>query len=170
MLTISRTRLLTGAAALALTTSLGATPGLTQETDSATMNVSASVAQECTVASNGDLVFGIVDLDNLASETADATFTVNCTLAGSVDIDISRGNTGSLPRRMWLDGNDVNTWISYDLFEGAGGATWDSTVSKSVGSGDTTFNVHGALTGTTSSELVVGDYSDTVTITVTFNG
>lgn len=84
MFTIPRTRLLAGAATLALTASLGATPGLAQETAIGTMQVTASVDQSCEVTSDGPINFPAPTSGG--SSVGASAFTVNCTADDTVQV------------------------------------------------------------------------------------
>lgn len=163
MLTISRTRLLAGAATLALTASLGVTPGLAQET--ATMDVTATVAESCTVTVDGALSFGSIDRGQ--DGNASSSFTVDCASGGSVNIEVGQGGNhdGSF-RHMAIAG--TTNLLKYDLTNPELGQWALHTVNLT---GDpTTFVVDGFISAADTTSAAVGDYSDQVEITLTFNG
>jgi len=164
MRTITRPRLLTGAAALALTAALGASPGHAGS-DSGTMNVSASVAQSCTMGTVGDLDFGQFTPGNEVNTST--TFVVNCDFGGSVDIEVGPGTHGSVPRK--ITNTTDGTKITYTLFQEDESTVWgDNVETRTVTAGDNPFDIFGNINSSNSGTATVGTYSDEVTITVTF--
>lgn len=165
MSTISRTRLLAGAATLALTASLGAASGLAQQTNSDSMLVTAEVNQSCTVTSAGDLAFGPIDPGG-DTATANSTFTVDCDFPGDVSVVVGNGenHNGTFRQMESLEGN----FLRYQLFDSTG-AQWNGSKPVTIDSTLTsTFTVDGAIGSSLSSGTPVGEYSDQVSIDVTF--
>lgn len=167
MFSISRTRLLAGAATLALTATLGATPGIAQET--ATMDVSATVAQDCSLTVQGPLAFG--DIVPGDEGSASSSFTVDCASGGEVNIEISDGghHDGSNRRMITETTAGDDAFLPY-LLNDADSVAWNGPRTESVGVDAIQFVVNGIVSGSDTGGAALGEYTDQVTISLTFNG
>ena len=137
-----------------------------------TFGVSASVSDSCEVSASA-LDFGTINV--MADTNTDATTTIDvtCSNGTSYDIGLDAGTaTGaSVTTRQMTDGGS-NT-LNYSLYSESSHTTnWGDTVDtdtvSDTGSGSAqTHTVYGRVpSGQTSA--VVGSYSDTITVTVTY--
>lgn len=126
----------------------------------------------CTVSSSG-VAFG--SFSPLTDSTVDATgtITVNCDISVTYTLALSTGGSGGYaPRRMASGGNTME----YNLFRNAtfseiwgdsnGNNTY--TVDGLVLLGNRNHTVYGRIPLSTQRTVMVGSYSDSITITVTF--
>lgn len=129
---------------------------------------SATVPASCVITLASDLTFGSVP--GLITSNNDQTTSFNFTCTGRTPWSVGLGNglnpTGST-RRM-RQGATAN-YVQYELYTDSGRSTrWDTTnVVTGTGSGSSqTLTIHGrVLSG---QAAPAGDYSDTVTITITY--
>ncbi|MGR8979207.1 MAG: Csu type fimbrial protein [Gammaproteobacteria bacterium] len=132
----------------------------------------ASALLLCTVSATG-LSFG--SFSPLTGSTVDstATITVFCDALANYTLTLSPGGSGTYtPRRMASGGNT----LEYNLYRDAGrnqiwgnGTGGTYTVSGSIfllGSNDHT--VYGRIPLSTQRNAMVGSYSDSITVTVTY--
>jgi spore coat protein U-like protein len=137
----------------------------------ATLEVSATVANACTVES-GSLDFGAYHAGPQApSLEGSGGFNVQCTSPASVDIKLDGGlneGAGGDARAMKGPGN---SYLNYALFEGASpfAFPWDPglEIAYPVNSGANEVVVNGVIAAGQTAQA--GEYSDTVQITMTFN-
>lgn len=155
-----------GALAMAtnpLLAALGTSPQTT------TLPITASIAARCTVSAAG-VAFG--NYDPTANSDQNGSITIQCTKGTAATISLDEGLFGA-GRQMTRTAAPLDT-LTYELYSDAvGGTVWGS------GSGGATV-AYNATTSTASTLTVfgriplgqnganVGDYSDTVTVTVTF--
>ena len=137
----------------------------------ATLEVSATVANACTVES-GSLDFGAYQAGPQApSLEGSGVFNVQCTSPASVEIKLDGGlneAAGGEARAMKGPGND--NYLNYALFEGSQfSLPWDPGVGilYTVDSGANEFVVDGVIDEGQTAQA--GGYSDTVQIIMTFN-
>ena len=165
----------------------GTGAALAQSTDTATFNVTITIAESCDIHTDAptDIDFGLVTRSGTpTSIEPTGVLTVNCSLGtpyqigldgGSHYDDASAGGDTDVPaaggRRMNLDTN----YVPYDLFQQIGGASfWGNTVGSDTPTGtpgtgsDQTYTVYARLRGTDATNVPAGTYADTVTATVTF--
>jgi spore coat protein U-like protein len=164
---------LSAAAALCV---LAATQGAQAQT---TLGVSASIGSTC-IVTTANMAFGVYDPTSPTdlNATTPGQVQLACTTGAVPKIDISNGSNFSTTRRMSSGGN----FLGYNVFQptstaaGAGcpavgaGTAWIAgtpfTVTAAPSTGSRTYNVCGRITSGQSSP--VGNYSDTLTATITF--
>jgi spore coat protein U-like protein len=145
-----------------------------------TLNVSASIAQNCVVTSSANMAFGAYDpiTANLTAPLdQSAQFTVTCTNgAQSITMDMgASGNAGhcSATTRCMKNGSH---YLDYELYQDNGYSTvWSSgagTESLSPANWGNahpdTVTVYGQIPGAQDAYVSSGNYSDTITTTVNF--
>jgi len=170
-------------ALLATTTLAGAGAGMdaTAGSTAQTLSVTASVAANCAFTTNA-VAFGPYDpvvTNATAALTATGSLSVTCTTGDAITIDLDQGGngTGTLTapvRRM----SSAGSYLAYSLFwpsaAGAGGTAtttlWGTGGGTSFGYTATgiaqTINVFGSIAG--GQNVAVGNYSDTVNVTVNY--
>lgn len=141
-------------------------------TTSTSFGVSASVSDSCSVSASA-LDFGTIDV--MANIDTDATTTIDVTCSSSTDynigLDAGTATGASVTTRQMTDAS--SNALNYSLYSESGRTTnWGDTVGTDTvadtGSGSAqTHTVYGRVpSGQTSA--VVGSYSDTITVTVTY--
>ncbi len=140
------------------------------EVSAATLEVTATVPNACTVNS-GALEFGEYQAGPSAPQVqGSGTFTVDCSSSASVEIKLNGGlheGAGTNTRAMKGSGDD---FLDYGLFQAPGFSTgWAPGVGVpfSLISGSNIITVNGIIDE--SQTVPGGAYSDTVEITLTFN-
>ena len=135
--------------------------------------LSKASADHCTVSATS-VAFG--SFNTLTDSTVDSTgtITVTCNKAIPYNIALSPGNSGTYsPRSMTNGGNQ----LAYNLYSDAGysqvwgnGTGGSSTVSGSIPSRQdfTDHTVYGRIPLSTQRSAVVGSYSDSIIVTVTY--
>ena len=141
-------------------------------TKTATINVSATVVDNCTIGA-GALNLGTFDgTNNLASTS---TITVRCSSGTDYTVDLSTGSSGSYANRTLTSGSNS---LIYNLYTAGDYATiWGngqnstgraSDVGEGMGTA-ITHTVHGRLLASQNQGAIdAGDYSDTITATITY--
>lgn len=135
----------------------------------------ASVLPACRALAVGAMSFGSYNLTTVDT-VASATFTVQCSDSASISVALDRGVSAgsSINSRRMSDGRG-NT-LSYQLYTAAdrlsiwGDGSAGNTTVTALGRGlDSTllFTVYGVIPAGQSS-VVPGQYSDTITITLTY--
>jgi spore coat protein U-like protein len=142
-------------------------------TASASLNVSASVANNCTI-STAALAFGVYDpLVANASANLDATGTVTiaCTKGATSTIALNLGSNASGTTRRMTDGS--SNFLTYEMYQDSSHSTvWGSsgtalfTPPAAPSKTARNFTVYGRIPG--SQDIPAGTYADTVTATVNF--
>jgi spore coat protein U-like protein len=127
----------------------------------------------CTVSSSG-LSFG--SFNPLIANTADSTgtITVSCLLLASYSIALSPGSSGTYTSRHMANGSNH---LEYNLYRDAGysqiwgnGTGGSYTVNDSILIiGAKNHTVYGRIPLSTQRGAMVGSYSDSITVTVTYN-
>ena len=127
----------------------------------------------CTVSST-NLAFGSFSPLTDSAVDSTATITVTCNKSIPYTIGLSPGSSGTYsPRRMTNGGNQ----LAYNLYSDAGysqvwgnGTGGSSTVSGTIPLrfDSTDHTVYGRIPLSTQRSAVVGSYSDSITVTVTF--
>lgn len=141
-----------------------------------TFQVTAAVAKSCRVTAT-DLAFGTYDPVATADTTATGTVTVKCTKNTTADVALSLGANGlaaggtcASPVRQMANGTERLTYAIYQ--DGAGtdwgcDATNDQAVTADVGpSAPEVLTTYGVIPA--GQDAPVGNYADTVSVTVTF--
>ncbi|NNU82035.1 spore coat protein U domain-containing protein [Halovulum dunhuangense] len=154
---------------------MGALPVLAaSQTAPGSMTVSATVVRSCSVSADA-LSFGNIDDAGTPVEVS-ADVTVSCGSANendAVTIAFSGGlNPDGTTTRQMVSANDANNYIAYTLSEATNGVTpiaIDGTVQPATSDGGVTYTK--TIYGQTQSgaAAVAGSYSDTVTLTVTYD-
>jgi spore coat protein U-like protein len=148
-------------------------PSAQAATVDATLNVTATVEHACLVT-GGNLSFGNYEPLSGAPVNATADFTVTCTLGSTASITLDQGSnpdaasTDDNPVRRMTDGAN---YLQYNLYSDAGySQVWGNSPASdvsTVGTGNAEIvTVYGTIPG--GQNVPAGNYSDTVTITVTF--
>jgi spore coat protein U-like protein len=140
---------------------------------SANLNVSASVANNCTI-STSPLAFGAYDpVVTNASANLDATGTVTvaCTKGATATIGLGLGSNASGATRRMTDGS--SNFLSYEVYQDSSRSTiWGNSgvglLSPSAAPSKSTrdFTVYGRIPS--NQDVPPGSYGDTVTATVNF--
>jgi spore coat protein U-like protein len=143
-------------------------------TTTGTLTVNTTVIKVCLI-SNGTLNFGNYDPTAATANTTSTTVTLTCTPGSSYNIGMNAGSGsgGSTTlREMTLSGGSAT--LGYELFQDSGySVNWGNTVGTSTLAGTTssstlanTITVYGEIPA---NEVAgVGNYSDSVTMTVTY--
>jgi spore coat protein U-like protein len=132
---------------------------------------SATVPNNCSIASAGNLEFGSVAGTITANRDQTSTLTFTCTgrTAWNVGLDNGQNASGSF-RRMRL--GTSNNYVTYDLYRDAArtqrwGTTIGADTATGTGSGSAqSLTVHGRVPATQA--VPAGLYRDVVTVTVTY--
>ena len=151
------------AAAAAMTT---AAPAYAQSTDSADMEVTATIEDSCTITA-GSMAFGLVDLTTGTDHDTSATITLSCTNGAGYSVAMGNGNNYASGSHNLSDGTDV---IPYDIYsDSARVSVWEGAteVTGTAGADDVELVAYGRIPST-AGNVPAGDYSDTVSVTVTF--
>lgn len=143
-------------------------------------NVTANVARSCSITGTSDVAFGAYDPADANFATpldASGSVTVRCTKNTTYNIALGQGanaasgSTCVAPARQMAAGAER---LSYGLFSDAGRTTtWGCDASNDVTRTETTgpsspdtVTVYGRIPA--AQDVADGNYSDTVTVTVTF--
>jgi spore coat protein U-like protein len=144
-------------------------------TDTKTFEVSAVVNPNC-IVSAADLAFG--GYDGTAAKTGTSTVTVRCSKNTTYEVALSTGGSGSFAQRL-LSGNGGNT-LQYNLYTtldastiwGDGTSSTDTVPGLGAGMASASAQTHtvfGQLPNSTDNQdAPSGDYTDTITVTVTY--
>jgi spore coat protein U-like protein len=140
-----------------------------------TFQVSATVQPNCTTSATA-LGFGNYTPGN-GAVTANSTITVNCTKATGYTIALNPGSTtgDAYAQRLMTSGAGTlqyNLYTSNALTTVFGDGTASTAMDSGTGTGMAnafTFNVYGQLPdNATNQASAPGNYSDTITVTVTY--
>ena len=170
--TASKVRLATGISSVLLATGM-AQPALAG-TQTTTMGVTATVSDDCTVTATS-VAFGGVNLSLPSAPTATGGITVRCT-AGTpwtVTANAGSGPGATVTLRKMTLASDPTKQLNYALYTDSGylavwgdGATGNSITGMGTGANDTRTVYARIPTGQSSAPQ--GNYSDAVTVTVTY--
>lgn len=147
------------------------TPAAAATTQTATMGVSATVADNCSITAT-PVAFGTVDVTSGTAATAQGGITVKCTVGTSWSATASLGTHASGSTRRMALSSDPTKLLTYELFRDAGlSNTWTSDSSgaatgSGTGSNDSISIYARVPTGQQTAAL--GAYADSVTVTVTY--
>jgi spore coat protein U domain-containing protein, fimbrial subunit CupE1/2/3/6 len=132
-----------------------------------------AAALVCSVSSS-NLSFG--SFNPLLANTADSTgtITVSCLLLASYNIALSPGSSGTYTSRRMANGGNH---LEYNLYRDAGysqiwgnGTGGSYTVNDSILIiGSKNHTVYGRIPLSTQRGAMVGSYSDSITVTITYN-
>ena len=148
-----------------------------------TLNVTASVNQNCTIPATTTLAFGSYDpvVTNLSSAlNVSTTIAVTCT-KGASTIRLDMGATGNTGHCTGTTRCMVNSghYLNYDLYQDSGHTTVWSTGTGSPG-GETlspaswgatnpdTVTIYGQIPGGQDANVSSGNYTDSITATINF--
>lgn len=148
-------------------------------TATGTMNVSASVTASCKIQSIGAIAFGAYDPANVNASsplTAAGNISVSCTKGDAVSVTLDQGanaltgSTCAAPTRQMANGTNM---LGYAVYSDTGytkawGCDATNTVSfTSAGAATPTqLSTYGKVPG--GQDVPAGNYSDTVTVSVSF--
>lgn len=140
---------------------------------SASLTVSASVANNCTI-STAPLAFGAYDpvVTNAATDLdATGTVTIACTKGAASTIGLNLGNNASGSTRRLSDGS--SNYLTYEMYQDGGRTTvWGNsgagllTPAVAPSKAARNFTVYGRVPS--NQDVPAASYSDTVTATVNF--
>ncbi len=141
-------------------------------TNTGTLSVSASVAAVCIIG-NATLAFGAYNPTSGTALTATSSVTLTCTLSTPYNIGMNAGTTTGGTTTLRLMTTTGGT-LGYKIFQNSGYTTnWGNTVgtdtlpgTSSASSLTQSIPIYGQIPA--SEAAVVGSYTDTVTMTVTF--
>ena len=169
----AKTHLRTLTTALAITAAAYATTaGLSAATATASMPVSATVNNNCTISTN-QVAFGSYD-PVVANATANLDTTgaviIACTKGAVTTLGLDTGaNASSGTRRLTSSGN----FLTYELYQDSSRSTvWGNSGADLYNSGTSpskdarTFQVYGRIAG--NQDVPAGSYTDTIVATVNF--
>ncbi len=137
-------------------------------TTTASIGVSASVGAACSVTTS-TLAFLTVATGSTATN-ANATVNVTCTTGATYDVGLDYG-VNAISTQRYLKGVGANT-LQYNLSAlSAGGTNWGNnhevdTIQGTGSGGAQPLTVYGQIPG--SQTLTADQYTDTVTVTVTY--
>ncbi|OUC12177.1 MAG: hypothetical protein B0A82_23930 [Alkalinema sp. CACIAM 70d] len=129
----------------------------------------------CSIESTVGVNFGAYDVFNSAHNDSTGSITYRCTevAPGTITIDISQGNSGSFATRQMRQGSDS---LNYNFYldptrttiwgDGSGGTSQYGPVAPAENV-STSIPVYGRIPAQQTS-VPVGNYSDTVSITINF--
>lgn len=158
--------------ALAAGCLLGAGSAMASSTTTGSLAVSATVLKSCVIGS-GTLAFGNYDPTANSALQTSTTVTLTCTPGTSYDIGMNAGAGSGATVSLRQLTNSSNT-IGYQLFRDSGySQNWGNTVGTDTLHGTSsgtlltnTVTVYGQMPA--GEAAVIGVYSDTVTMTVTY--
>jgi spore coat protein U-like protein len=163
MLLNRRVKLMLGSAALvALASAQG-------EVAAATLEITATVPNACTVES-GTVEFGeYVSGQGTTDQALGGGFNVQCSSAASVQISLDGGlHLGQGTNGRSMASPSSNDFLDYDLYKGGTSTKWDPNLALpfTLISGSNPIGVDGRIPE--NQFIGGGEYSDTVQITLTF--
>lgn len=148
-------------------------------TGTATFTVTATVINSCTITTN-NIAFGNYDPAVATATTAQGAVNTKCTMGDSVSVALNQGlnpaggSTAAVPARQMSAPGPI--LLPYHIYTASGGTTeWGTgTVGTNTPPAQTSASVNTALVFTTYGTILAGvnvpagNYTDTVTATVTF--
>ena len=161
--------------ALVATTLLSGAAIASATTTTTQFNVSATVNPTCIINSAGAMTFAAYDPSTQTAQTTTSSISVNCTNTTPFNIGLSAGggSGATVANRVMTSGNNT---LNYSLYQDTGHATvWGNTVGTdtvaATGLGMASGNaivktVYGHIP--LQPNTVPGNYSDTVTVTVSY--
>lgn len=140
-------------------------------TDSDTMEITATVVNNCVVTAS-PMAFGTLAGLGTTNIDTSATVSLACTPDAAYDVSMDVGLNASGSQRRLVNGADAAQLIPYSLYTDAARTTaWGSAVGSTVAGtavgGAATLTAYGRIPSTAAA-VTAGNYSDTVTVTVTF--
>lgn len=164
----------TAIASVLLLAGLGMAADAAAQSASDSFDVTANVVTTCRIQAGADLAFGAYDPTTDTDATGSTIIEVRCTNGTVAPIaldDGDKGAGGDCTTRAMSDGS-ANT-LAYGLYQSAGtGSPWGCTVGSNTYSytasnaGWNNITVYGVIPA--GQGAPVGNYSDTVTATITF--
>lgn len=149
---------------------LAAQPAMAQ-TATTTFPVTATVLKSCSVSAN-PLAFGIYNPTSATPLDATTTLSVLCTVGTSFTVGLNAGTAVGATVTTRQMSNGANR-LNYGLFQEAGRTTnWGNTAGTNTPPATTapvtptTLTVYGRVPA--SQNVPVGDYTDTITVTVNY--
>lgn len=163
-----RARLLLGVAAVSISALLHSNPGFA-ETVTGTLNVTASVQQDCELGTISTLDFDVYEPGQ--PNVAQADIVVNCNTDGTVTVDLDDGqNSTTAGQRAMKQQNGSDALIRYQIYTtSTRNDPWTEPRAVPVtGGDDIQVTAFGAILHTLTTSAPPGEYSDSVTVTVSF--
>jgi spore coat protein U-like protein len=141
-------------------------------TQTQTFNSSAKVNPQCNAVTAGAMAFGTYVPDAATDQTASSTVSVSCTKTTPIQISLNKGTTtgATTAARKLASGSDT---LNYNLYsDSSRSSIWDDASNKVAGTGaglstKLDFTVYGKIPSG-QVDTVPGDYSDVVTVTVSY--
>jgi spore coat protein U-like protein len=146
------------------------TPVAIAATTTTTFTVTATVLSVCSVAAT-NLAFGNYDASSGTPTDASSTVTVTCTPSETYDVGLDAGTGAGATVAVRRMTNGANT-LDYSLYQNAGRTTvWGETIGTDTQAGTgngagQAFTVYGRIP--VAQYVAAGNYSDTITATVTY--
>lgn len=163
----------TALASAMLLAGLGLAADAAAQSASDSFDVTANVVTTCRIQAGADLAFGAYDPTTDTDATGSTAIEVRCTNGTSAPIALNDGLNGAggdCETRAMAAG--ANT-LAYGLYQSAGtGTPWGCTTGTNTytytaaNAGWNTITVHGVIPA--GQDAPVGDYTDTVTATISF--
>jgi spore coat protein U-like protein len=168
----SKLRLLAAASSVLL--AAGLPSAAIAGTQTTSMNVTATVADDCSVTATS-VAFGSINVTSATAPTATGGITVRCTAGTAWTATASAGNgVGATPTlRKMRHSVDTSKTLNYSLFVDSGyvtvwgdGSTGSGITGTGIGANDTRTIYARVPTG--QGGATQGSYADAVTVTVTY--
>ncbi len=141
----------------------------TPQTQTAALPVTALITNACSV-NTATLAFGQVAVSGTTNGTG--TINVTCTIGGTYAVSLDSGQNALLTQRRVLSSSPVaGSYLNYNVYtDAARTLAWGTTAATGttgIGTGSAvSYSVYGQIPAGQS--IVVGNYSDSVTVTVTY--
>jgi spore coat protein U-like protein len=147
------------------------------DTDTASMNVSTTVAMSCTITA-GQMTFASYDPTATVDNDTNASITSTCTAGGAAVITMGQGDraqggsSDAIPLRAMFNGSEVTPeYLPYHVYsDSAGGTVWGNTsdTGKSINADGTAqvFTAYGRIPK--NQTVSSGSFSDSVAVTLTY--
>lgn len=136
------------------------------------MPVSVNVLNSCTVSAT-PMAFGSPTAIGGADIDTTSTVSLTCTNGANYDVALDAGLNASGTQRRMSNGATTPTYVNYGIYKDAARTTtWGSAVGATQAgnagtSGLVSLTAYGRIPSTAAS-VTAGNYTDTVTVTVTF--
>lgn len=141
-------------------------------TETDTIAVTAEVVAACAIDTANDLGFGSYNPVSGTAVDASASIGVRCTNGHPYSIGLDLGANADTTTRRMVHGTNAAQFLTYELYSDAGRTTvWgnaDGSWVTETGSGsEQTQTIYGRIAASQGT-AEIGNYSDTVTVTVTY--
>ncbi|MFN3235087.1 MAG: spore coat U domain-containing protein [Gammaproteobacteria bacterium] len=143
------------------------------DTATSTFQVSATVADACSVASSDTLNFGTYNPLDGSVTTGNTDIDVTCTQSTGYNVGLSAGTgSGASVSTRKMTSTTSSDTLEYTLYQDSGySSVWGETIGSNTYSDDgtgleQTIPVYGKIAA--SQNVPAGTYEDTITVTVTY--